>query len=117
VTSIYDEALAPAGVNAAQFALLRRLGESSPLSISQLADRTELERSTVARNVRVLEKRRLVELGGLPGDRRTTAIRLSDRGRRALRDGGPLWETAQRRFEELLGAGRASELRKTLHSL
>lgn len=117
VTSMYDEALSPIGVNAAQFALLRKLGESSPVSIRQLADRTELERSTVARNIRVLEKGALVKLGPLPGDSRATAIRLSDRGQMALLDGNRLWKQAQSSFERRLGARHASALRKTLLSL
>ena len=117
VTSAYDDALAPAGVNAAQFALLRKLGESSPLPIKQLADKTDLERSTVARNVRVLQRHGLVDLGSLAADRRATVISLSDRGQQALAEGEALWDEAQRAFEGRLGVQHAAALRRTLQRL
>src|ERR1700754_2465481 len=64
LSALYDEALEPVGVNVAQWGLLRKLGaaDSQPLSIGELAEASELERSTVARNVRVLEKLGLVRL-------------------------------------------------------
>jgi DNA-binding MarR family transcriptional regulator len=116
ITAVYDAALEPAGVNAAQFGLLRRLS-SGPLSIQQLAVAAELERSTVARNVRVLERSGLITLTAGSEDRRTTVIRLSERGSAALRMAAPLWESAQHRVEERLGAEAAVALRTTLQTL
>lgn len=117
VTALYDAALEPAGVNVAQFALLRRLAALGPLSIQRLAATIELERSTVARNVRVLQRAGLVNLRTAAADRRTTEIRLSDRGGERLRAAVPLWESAQHRIEEVLGAEGAGALRATLQSL
>lgn len=119
ITALYDAALEPVGINIAQFGLLRRLGRSSPspLSIQELAERSELERSTVARNVRVLERHGFVELGGSVEDRRASAILLSDEGLAALEQGDPLWRSAQRQVEEMLGKQTASKLRSLLLSV
>jgi DNA-binding MarR family transcriptional regulator len=119
ITALYDAALEPVGINVAQFGLLRRLDRSSasPLSIQELADRSELERSTVARNVRVLEKHGFVELGGSTEDRRSSTILLTDEGLAALEQGVPLWHDAQRQVEEMLGQQTASKLRSVLLSL
>lgn len=119
LTALYDAALEPVGINIAQFGLLRRLGRSSPspLSIQELAERSELERSTVARNVRVLERHGFVELGGSVEDRRASAILLSDEGLAALEQGDPLWRSAQRQVEEMLGKQTASKLRSLLLSV
>ncbi|HET6763637.1 MAG TPA: MarR family transcriptional regulator [Longimicrobiaceae bacterium] len=117
VTAIYDDALAPVEVNVAQFALLRRLASAGPLSVKDLAAALELERSTVTRNVRVLAKLRLLELGGSEEDRRMAVIRLTDEGRRTLLRGEPLWESAQRRIESVLGSEDAAGLRATLQAL
>jgi DNA-binding MarR family transcriptional regulator len=117
ITALYDSALAAAAVNAAQFALLRKLSAAGPVSIQQLAAATELERSTVARNVRVLEQSGLVSLATATEDRRTTVIHMSERGREALKAGAPLWASAQRRVEESLGVDGAVALRTTLQSL
>jgi DNA-binding MarR family transcriptional regulator len=117
VTALYDEALARVGVNVAQFALLRRLAGAGPVSIKDLAAAMELERSTVTRNVQVLAKMGLVDLGGSEEDRRMAVVRLTDAGRRTLLRGEPLWEAAQRRIEAVLGADDAAGLRATLQSL
>jgi DNA-binding MarR family transcriptional regulator len=119
ITAVYDAALAPVGVNVAQWGLLRKLGEVSqvPLSIQNLAEVAELERSTVARNIRVLEREGLVALGESVKDRRAATIVLTDQGLAVLDTGEPLWHSAQRQVEQLLGARPASELRALLLSL
>ncbi|MFD9944763.1 MarR family winged helix-turn-helix transcriptional regulator [Nonomuraea sp. NPDC059023] len=117
VTALYDAALQPAAINAAQFALLRKLHTTGPVSIQRLAEAVELERSTVARNVRVLEKSGFVRLATTAADRRTTMIHLSPPGAEALKAATPLWESAQRRIEESLGVEGALALRETLRSL
>ena len=119
VTALYDAALEPAGVNVAQWGLLRKLDTTppDPVSIQTLAERAELERSTVARNVRVLEKLGLVRLGESRQDRRSATIALTAGGRATLENGAPLWEAAQSQVEEMLGGTVAHELRSVLLSL
>lgn len=119
ITAVYDAALAPVGVNVAQWGLLRKLGEVSqvPMSIQNLAEVAELERSTVARNIRVLEREGLVALGESVEDRRAATIVLTDQGLAVLRTGEPLWQSAQRQVEQLLGRRPASDLRALLLSL
>ena len=119
ISAVYDAWLEPIGVNVAQWSLLRKVDASATvkLSIGELADRAELERSTVARNVRVLEKHGLVELGVSAEDRRASAIALTAKGRNALEQGEPLWQSAQRQIEELLGVQTASDLRSLLLSI
>src|SRR5690349_4990655 len=119
VTAIYDEALAPVGVNVAQWALLRNLARSPHrhVSIQELADSADLERSTASRNVRVLARLGLVRIGASEDDRRISAVELTDQALSVLERGEPLWLRAQERVEELLGAREAGALRSLLHSL
>ncbi|MCB5275403.1 hypothetical protein BJG92_02951 [Arthrobacter sp. SO5] len=117
ITAMYDAALQPAGVNIAQLALLRRLSDTTALSVEELARAAELERSTVTRNVRVLEKQGLVQIGESEKDRRTVNILLTPRGVDTLRLSGPLWDAAQRRFEEQIGVENAKALRSLLHAV
>lgn len=119
LTAIYDDALAPVNVNVAQWGLLRRLDPAGalPVSIQELADLSELERSTVARNVRVLQKLALVQMGESATDRRTATIVLTAAGQGVLQTGLPLWQEAQRQVEQMLGAPRAHELRRLLLSV
>ena len=119
LTELYDAALEPVGINVAQLGLLRRLDRSCarPLSIQELAERSELERSTVARNVRVLEKQGLVELGESTEDRRVSTVLLSDKGLDALEQADPLWQSAQHEVERMFGRQSASKLRSLLLSI
>src|SRR3546814_7084887 len=56
VGSIYDEALTPLGVNIAQYSLMRTIARRQPVSFTELGHFAQLDRSTVSRNVRVLDR-------------------------------------------------------------
>lgn len=116
VTSLYDEALAPIGVNLAQFSLLRNIQRAEPISLTDLGQRTELDRSTVSRNVKVLEKMELVAMTN-GQDQRESAVKLSDKGRRVLADGAPLWDGVQAEIETKLGNEASAQLTALLQAL
>ncbi len=115
-TAIYDAALAPTGVNVAQFSLLRKIQRAAPVSLSELGRLAELDRSTVGRNVRVLQRMGLA--GVTPGaDQREATVTLGERGLAALCQGAPLWDEAQRKIEATLGVDAAKHLRTLLDAL
>lgn len=115
VTSMYDAALEPVGLNLAQYSLLRNIAAASPLSLTELGRRVELDRSTIGRNVRLLQRRDFVQ--ATPGaDQRETTLDLTDTGRQALQRARPLWDEAQGRIETSLGRDRALALRTLLQS-
>ena len=102
-TAIYDAALAPAGIGLAQYSLMRRIQSAGSPSLTELARVAELDRSTVGRNVKVLERMGLVA-EAKADDQRETAVALTEAGREKLRKARPLWDEAQRRIEAALGA-------------
>lgn len=113
VSSIYDAALEPLGVNVAQFSLLRNIARMAPVSLTDLGARVALDRSTVGRNARVLERMGLVISG--PGeDQREAVLTISDKGHQIIAQGNPLWDGAQRAVEERLGPGNIEQLRTLL---
>ncbi len=102
ITQIYDQVLAPSGLGVAQFGLLAHLRWREGLSIGELADLMDLDRTTLTRNLKPLEEQGLVAVG--PGaDRRSKAVRLTEPGRDALRRAVPLWREAQDRMDSTLG--------------
>jgi DNA-binding MarR family transcriptional regulator len=115
-TALYDAALEPAGVTLAQYSLLRKIERAGTVSLTELGRLAELDRSTVGRNVKVLEQLRLVRLTPAK-DQREAAVKLTPAGANALRGAAPLWEDAQRRVEAALGAGGAEQLRTLALSL
>ncbi|MBW1637526.1 MarR family transcriptional regulator [Microbacterium resistens] len=118
-SAIYDRALEPVGINVAQWGLLRRLPfpGSEPITIQDLAERAELERSTVARNLRVLVKLGLVEMTASPADRRATALVLTEKAVAVTAEALPLWESAQAEIEQMLTADSAAQLRQLALSI
>ena len=114
--AFYDEAIAPVGVNIAQFSLMRSIARIEPATLTELGHRVDLDRSTVGRNVRVLEKMGLVALGR-GEDQREAIVQLSDAGRQVLTDGAPLWDGAQKALDDRLGADFMKQLRSALDSL
>lgn len=116
MTALYDEALKPVGIQLAQFSLLRSIERTEPISLTDLGRRIELDRSTVGRNVRLLQRMGLVRI--VPGaDQREATVRLEEAGRAVLQEGAPLWDRAQRSVEAKIGAEAAVQLRDLLERL
>lgn len=112
----YDAALAPVGINIAQFSMLRTIERRAPISLTELGRHLELDRSTMGRNVRVIEKLGLVAFGR-GEDQREATVRLSDRGQDVLRAAEPLWARCQEDVAQRLGTDRltlVTELNKLL---
>jgi DNA-binding MarR family transcriptional regulator len=102
VSDFYNVIMEPAGLHANQFTLLIPAYLAQDLTISQLAQLAGLDRTTLARNLKVLEERGLIRLR--PGDdQRTRVIGITDLGRQTLLEALPLWEKAQQQISDYLG--------------
>ncbi|MGU3401096.1 MarR family winged helix-turn-helix transcriptional regulator [Brucellaceae bacterium D45D] len=115
-SALYDEALAPLGINVAQFSLLRRLERKGALSLTELAREAELDRSTIGRNAKVLQRMQLIEPAQTT-DHRVNKVHLTDTGRDLLIRGAPLWDKAQEDIEIKLGFDGVRQLQNLLHTL
>ncbi|PRA87815.1 MarR family transcriptional regulator [Ochrobactrum sp. MYb29] len=108
-SSVYDQALAPLGINVAQFSLLRKISRAQSISLTELARLADLDRSTMGRNAKVLQRMDLVEQ--TPGeDHRETHIALTAMGRDLVERGAPLWDEAQEEIEAKLGGEGVEQL-------
>ena len=116
-SAIYDAALAPFGINIAQYSLLRKIEAVGTLSLTELGRLTELDRSTIGRNAKVLERMALVRAASAK-DQREAMLELTDAGRLCLEESGPAWAVAQEKIEALLGGqDGAASLRRLLKAL
>lgn len=104
LTSLYDEALVPLGINVTQFSQLRNIGRMQPVSLTDLGKRMELDRSTVGRNTRLLERMGLVTSAS-GEDHRESALALTREGEVLLERALPIWEEVQARISRRLGPG------------
>ena len=105
ITRAYDGALAPAALEATQFTVLASLAGDETLTMTELAQRLVMDRTTLSRNVRPLIRAGYVRVR-FHGDRRRRFLELSPGGRRKLRLAFPLWRAAQRRAIEAIGRSR-----------
>ena len=115
VSSFYDEILRSVGLHANQLVLLVVPYLRGPISINAMAERAGLDRTTLVRNLKLIEERGLITIR--PGeDLRMHIVTLTPKGRKMLIVAVPLWEKAQRQVIELLGA-QHSELLNILTTL
>lgn len=103
LTSRYDEALAPHGLRVTQFSLLRAVERRGGANLGELSQATGLDRSTLGRNLRVLEGLGFVSLS--PGeDLRDRVVSLTRGGRTRLRGAARAWAGVQASLSGALGA-------------
>ena len=115
VSQFYNKILKPSGLRGTQYAILRVLAVIDSGSITNIANRMVVDRTTLTRNLRPLEKRKLVKI--VPGkDQRSREVRLTKKGKDTLITAIPLWEEAQKRFSEGMGKEDFQNLFKLMSS-
>lgn len=116
VAKVYAESLAEAELEPTQYSLLVACSLAEGTTVSKLAELFAMDRSALARNLSVMEKRGLLRVK--PGeDRRTRKVTLTARGKTALAGALPLWRAAQSKVEQKFGAERLSRLLAELQAL
>jgi len=101
VTRLYDEALRPSDLKITQFTLLVAIKVAAPESITELADILGLERTTLTRNLSVLERSGLIDVSDEDKSRSRTMV-VTKKGLERLGAAYPLWEEAQKKVESSL---------------
>jgi DNA-binding MarR family transcriptional regulator len=103
VTHLYDLVLAPSGLKATRFVLLRAIEQHSESSQSRLAEEYGMSPETLSRRLAGLRRAGFIELQAKPlGGRRP--YRLTAAGSRKLQAATPYWARAQQRLRATLGA-------------
>jgi DNA-binding MarR family transcriptional regulator len=117
VTDYYDRILKPSGLTVSQFTLLKNINWlGHPCSVSELADCSNLERTTVARNLKPLFNAGLIEDISKPNGR-TRQLRVTTAGLEALETALPLWRIAQQGFKENIGTENLNIFNNLIYKL
>jgi len=117
VTQIYERHLGPIGVTPAQFSIMVALARQPNMLMAELADALVMDRTTLVRSLKPLQRDGLVETGVSEHDARAHVLKLTKRGMRTFGEAKRAWQGAQTEFEQQFGGGRAKALRDTLFSL
>ena len=116
VTQLFDEALRPIGLRSTQLPILVTLAAHGALAVTDLADGLVLDRTTLIRNLRPLQRRGLIEVGRVDGGRMHRAA-LTPAGHRAVAVAVPFWAKVQTRVRDELGTRESLDLHRLLSRL
>jgi DNA-binding MarR family transcriptional regulator len=117
VTQLYDRHLAASGLRTSQYGILAKLKRHGPMAINELAAELVMDRTTLGRNIRPLERDGLITITPGRTDRRVKELRLTTAGDERFRETRQAWIEAQQSFETGFGPERSAELRGLLRSL
>ncbi|HEY4972084.1 MAG TPA: MarR family winged helix-turn-helix transcriptional regulator [Steroidobacteraceae bacterium] len=102
ITRLYDSYLQNAGMRATQFTILSQLLLRGEMPIGRLATVLSMERTTLTRNLGLLEQKSWISIR--PGDDpRSRMIAITAQGRAAVRRGFRFWSEAQAHVGRMLG--------------
>lgn len=117
ISRLYDSHLEPAGLRITQFLTLAALNEVGSAAVNALAERLDIERTAMGKMVGFLERDGFVTIRPSPTDRRSRIVELTEEGRHLHAKAAPLWQEAQRAFEQLNGVENVTALRKGLRGV
>lgn len=95
VTRRYDLALRGSGLTLGQFSTLAMIVGRGPIGLRDLAERLGMDRTTLTRDIKPLERRGLIVRAVDPEDGRARNLTVSTDGYQALQNAIPLWTKAQ----------------------
>jgi DNA-binding MarR family transcriptional regulator len=114
ITQLFDDALEPLGLTATQSTLLSNIALYEPATINELADKLLMNRTTLTRDLKPLERESLVKIETGKHDQRTRQVTLTTKGRQTVLEAAPLRQEAQDIVEETLGKEQFQTLLKLL---
>ena len=110
ITRLYDRTMQESGIRVTQFTILSQLMLRGEMPIGKLAGILGMERTTLTRNLTLLEERKWISIK--PGDDpRSRIIAISAPGRGMVRGGFPYWSKAQAQVGKMLGADGQAALK------
>lgn len=102
VSRQYGAVMKSTDAQAPQFSVLFILSRAGALSITELASKMGMDRTSMSRNLLPMQAHGLVSLGA-EGATRAREVTITQAGRAALDELMPLWRQAQAEFVEHLG--------------
>jgi DNA-binding MarR family transcriptional regulator len=117
ITQLYEAAMAESGLKVTQLPILVALGSEGDLSVTTLAGALSLDRTTLTRNLRVLEERGLISTTEHEDDARVRMVSLTLEGSDALSGALDRWAEVQQEVETRFGRERLQALYDELLAL
>ena len=117
VNRVYSEEMRPIGLKRSQYSILGYLQKLGVAQLTELADLLFMDRTTLSRNLKPLQKQGLITVTPSALDRRAKELRLTDEGKALFKDATKYWRRAQKRILDAFGAENWSKLEASLKTL
>ena len=105
MTKIYDEALLISGLKITQFAILKYINILKITNLNNLATSMSYNRSTLGRNIRILERKKLIYLN-TGKNKREIEISMTNKGLKVLKVSRKCWEEINKQITKKLGINK-----------
>jgi DNA-binding MarR family transcriptional regulator len=105
ITLLYDNAFKSSGLLSTQLGVLDAICNSNSIRISNLAAKQGMDRTTLTRNLSVLERQGFIKISS-GRDHRTRIVTATQKGRSAVAKAIPLWIEVQHRVKQQMGEDR-----------
>ena len=109
VTLLYDNAFRSSGLLSTQLGLLHVIYKSDSIRISHLAKELGMDRTTLTRNLSVLQRQGFIKISS-GKDNRTRIVTITNKGRTTIAKAIPLWNDVQNKVKEQMGETLWNEL-------
>jgi DNA-binding MarR family transcriptional regulator len=113
ITLLYDNAFKSSGLLSTQLGVLDIICNTEAIRISDLAEKQGMDRTTLTRNLSVLEKQGYIKITS-GNDQRTRIVTATHKGRNAVAKAIPLWKDVQRKVRVEMGEKSWQELMENL---
>jgi DNA-binding MarR family transcriptional regulator len=109
VTLLYDNAFRSSGLLSTQLGVLHVIYKSDSIRISHLAKELGMDRTTLTRNLSVLQRQGFIKISS-GKDNRTRIVTITNKGRTTIAKAIPLWNDVQNKVKEQMGETLWNEL-------
>jgi DNA-binding MarR family transcriptional regulator len=113
ITLLYDNAFKSSGLLSTQLGVLDTICNTDSIKISDLAEKQGMDRTTLTRNLAVLERKGFVKISS-GKDHRTRIVTTTQKGRSAVAKAIPLWNEVQLTVKQQMGENSWRELMQNL---
>src|SRR5437764_714064 len=113
ISRLYEQYLAAVDLSSTQMTILMTLGKGGPRPLSGLAGVLAMDRTSLYRTLKPLEKRGIVRIRATADNRAKEAL-LTKAGERHLAEAMPYWERAQACFVDAFGKDEWKRIQRAL---
>ena len=109
ITKIYDKALLESGLKITQYAIMKYISILKNSNLNKLSCSMGYNRSTLGRNIKILERKKLINLKK-GNDKREIKITITKNGVQVLKLANKCWDKINKKLTKKLGVNKKKML-------